>query len=51
MDSYQKTIGSRIKTNLNQRAKHMGFTELSNDPFGSSAAQLYQKQVVKKKGA
>ena len=51
MDSYQKTIGSRIKTNLNQRAKHMGFTELSDDPFGSSAAQLYQKASRQEKGS
>ena len=51
MDSYQKTIGARIKTNLNQRAKHMGFTELSDDPFGSSAAQLYQKASRQEKGS
>jgi general secretion pathway protein D len=51
MDSYQKTIGSRIKTNLNQRAKHMGFTDLEDDPFGASASQLYQKASRQEKGS
>lgn len=51
MDSYQKTIGARIKTNLNQRAKHMGYTELSDDPFGASASQLYQKANLQEKGS
>jgi len=51
MDSYQKTIGSRIKTNLNQRAKHMGYTEVGEDPFGSTATQLYQKAKKQEKGS
>ena len=51
MDSYQKTIGARVKSNLNQRAKHMGFTEIGEDPFGSTASQLYQKASQQEKGS
>ena len=51
MDSYQKTIGTRIKTNLNQRASHMGFTQVEDDPFGSTASQLYKKASLQEKGS
>ena len=49
MDSYQKTIGARVKTNLNQRAKHMKFAELSM--IHLELAKLYQKASLQKKVA
>ena len=50
MDSYQKTVGERVQTNLKRRASHLKFENGSQDPFGKTVKSLYEKAKLQKTG-
>ena len=50
MDSYQKTVGERVQTNLKRRASHLKFENGTQDPFGKTVKSLYEKAKLQKTG-
>ena len=50
MDSYQKTVASTVKENLNRRAAHLKDVVGSDDYFGSTAKALYDKASKQEQG-